>query len=160
MAPSRGRKCSCATVSGAPCRAWAVRDSDPPACAAHSSGAAHMPSPSLTAEPDLDPGVDRPAPATCHGDAAGATSVDIQAVIADLAAKQQALSRYIDECLASGGTAVQDMARLLALHSQNAARLGRLLRDKQALLGSAGDDWNQVISQALDELATEWGLSL
>jgi len=135
-APSR--KCSHTTASGMPCRAWAVRGSDPPLCSAHAAGA-------------------RTAP---DGDAGPSATPNILDVIADLAAKQQSLSRYIDECLAAGDTAVPDVTRLLALHSQNAARLGRLLRDKQALMPGTDDARKAIVYEALDELAKEWGIEL
>lgn len=142
MAHAPSRKCSRTTASGRPCRAWAVHGSDPPACAAHAGSSPPVP----------DRGPDSaPEPAV---------TLDILDVIADLAAKQLCLSRYIDECLAAGDTAVPDLTRLLALHSQNAARLGRLLRDKRALLPDADDERTAAISQALDELSEEWGVEL
>jgi hypothetical protein len=99
----------------------------------------------------------------------------IQDLIQDLVGKQQALSNLIDQLLAeeevegppgeSRGPGprplwVQDLARLMALHSQNAARLGRLLRDKRAISGEAADGIAGAISLALDELANEWGIEL
>ena len=89
----------------------------------------------------------------------------IQDLVHDLVAKQQALSTLIDRLLAEeagspGTLLMQDLARLMALHSQNASRLGRLLRDKRALSGEAADGIAGAISQALDELSTEWGIDL
>jgi hypothetical protein len=89
----------------------------------------------------------------------------IAGVIADLAAKQQCLSAFIDDLLrlaAASPEAVpaRDLTHLLALHGQNATRLGRLLRDKRALSGEAADGLSSAISQALDELSTEWGIEL
>ncbi len=52
------------------------------------------------------------------------------------------------------------MARLLALHGQNASRIGRLLRDKRALSGASADGILGAIGQALDELSTELGVPL
>jgi hypothetical protein len=138
MASAQSRKCSHTTASGEPCRAWAVRGSDPPACAAHAGRTSSLPA--LAADLPADP--------------------DILDVIGDLAAKQQFLSRYIDECMAAGDTAIPVLIRLLALHSQNATRLGRLLRDKQALLPNAEDERTAAIYQALDELSEEWGIEL
>ena len=89
----------------------------------------------------------------------------IQDLVGDLMAKQQALSTLIDRLLAEearspGTLSMQDLARLMALHSQNASRLGRLLRDKRALSGEAADGFAGAIGQALDELSTEWGIDL
>lgn len=75
----------------------------------------------------------------------------IDEVIADLATKQAQLSAFIDTCLAEGRDLLA-LVRLFALHGQNATRLGRLLRDQQALSGEAADGIHGAIAQALDEL--------
>jgi hypothetical protein len=88
------------------------------------------------------------------------TDADVLAtVIRDLAVKQQALSELIDRCLADDQLSPGDLGRLMSLHSQNAARLGRLLRDKQSL-GNDSDAIAAVVHQTLDELGAEWGLEL
>jgi hypothetical protein len=165
-------KCSHFTRSGAPCQAWAVRGSSPPRCPAHGGQPAQAPAAPAGAEADI-----------------------IAGIIADLAAKQQRLSVYIDGLLGAAagrpdppfvpshvvspehregaardptlvptagreGVPLRELAHLLALHSQNAARLGRLLRDKRALSGEAAEGLSSAIDQALDELATEWGIDL
>lgn len=84
----------------------------------------------------------------------------IAAVIADLARKQQRLSQLIDHYLAGDEPSVRDLARLLALHGQNASRLGRLLRDQQALSDPVTDELSQAIDFALDQLSAEWGVEL
>jgi hypothetical protein len=86
-------------------------------------------------------------------------------LVLDLVAKQQALSALIDRCLAGedGGSdpvATRDLARLMALHSQNAARLGRLLRDKRALTGEESGSLAAAMDEALDALSAEWGVDL
>ena len=106
-----------------------------------------------------------PAPAGAGDDlrplVAEATNGElIGAIVLDLLAKQDRLSRYIDTCLGDQKTPVPDLARLLAIHSQNAARLGRLLRDKRALSDRAADAMTAAIDQALDELSAEWGIEL
>jgi hypothetical protein len=164
------RKCSQTTLDGRPCQAWAVRGSDPPACAVHAGSRPSDPPPDalpVSHRPDVDAGgmsagsiaslINRAGIEAALDTVAG---TDIGAVIADLAAKQQRLSRYIDDRLAAGDTSVQDMARLLALHSQNASRLGRLLRDQQALGGEAAYSLQHIIDLALDGLAEEWGIEL
>jgi hypothetical protein len=89
----------------------------------------------------------------------------IHDLVRDLVAKQQALSTLIDRLLAEeaqspGTLSVQELGRLMALHSQNASRLGRLLRDKRALSGEVVDGMANAINQALDELSSEWGIEL
>ncbi|MGD8491253.1 MAG: hypothetical protein PVG54_14420 [Anaerolineae bacterium] len=84
----------------------------------------------------------------------------IAATIADLAVKQQRLSALIDHCLEKDAPSLRELVRLLALHGQNASRLGRLLRDQQALSDPAADELSQAIDLALDELSAEWGVEL
>jgi hypothetical protein len=89
----------------------------------------------------------------------------IEDLINDLVAKQQALSALIDgfleeEVQSPDSLSVQALGRLMALHSQNASRLGRLLRDKRALSGEAADGIAAAMAQAMDELRNEWGVAL
>jgi len=84
----------------------------------------------------------------------------IDAIIADLAAKQARLSAYIDEVVENDRATHSEIARLMSLHGQNAARLGRLLRDRQALGGTALDELAAAVNQALDELSEELCIDL
>ena len=103
-------------------------------------------------------------PASCQpptGAGPGGDGEVIQRLVHDLLAKQQALGALIDRCLAEeerrpGALPLQELAGLLALHSQNAARLGRLLRDQRALSGDAADGISGAISQLVDEIGSEW----
>jgi hypothetical protein len=83
----------------------------------------------------------------------GLASID--EVINDLLAKQERLSALLDTTEEVG-----DLIKLFALHSQNASRLGRLLRDRQALNETPTEGLLAVIDQALDELSRELGLEL
>jgi len=49
---------------------------------------------------------------------------------------------------------------LVSLHSQNAARLGKLMLNKKALEKDAEDPFQQALNEVLDELEEELGLSL
>ena len=131
------RHCTATKRDGTPCRAWAVRGSDPPRCAAHGGRRA----------PESDP---EDIPDT------------IDSVIHDLASKQRKLSDYINTYTEEHeeNLAVRDLARLFQIHGLNASRLGRLLRDQRALSGEATDGIAGAIAQALDELATELGTDL
>jgi hypothetical protein len=82
----------------------------------------------------------------------------IDDVVQDLAARQAALSGYIEQELSA--LTLDEMVTLLRVHGQNASRLGRLLRDKRALSGEAADGISGAIAQALDELSTELGVEL
>jgi len=141
------RRCGALTRQGLPCRAWAMRGSNPPRCRAHQPPAPG-PSQALTASEGRP--MDAPVSATpAVGRQSPAPTID--EVIADLAAKQVQLSAFIDACVAEGRDLLA-LVRLFALHGQNASRLGRLLRDQRALSGEAADGVRGAIAQALDEL--------
>lgn len=121
--------CTALTRAGAPCRAWAVPGSDPPRCATHGSA----------------PQTDRSAPT--HGDYA---QVSLDDLIADLDGRIRELSGYIDRLDLAAEPGLY--ARLVGLHGQLCSRLGRLLRDRQALGGEA-DGLQAAIDEALDLVA-------
>lgn len=52
------------------------------------------------------------------------------------------------------------LARLAPLAFRGAQTVAQLLRDQRALSGAASDGIAGAIGQALDELATEWGVEL
>ena len=83
----------------------------------------------------------------------------IEGVISDLAERQARLTAYLEQVLAEGGDIVE-VAKVFALHGQNASRLGRLLRDRRALSGDSADGLLDAIGQALDEIGTELGMRL
>ncbi len=76
-------------------------------------------------------------------------------VIDDLLEKQARLSTLLDETEGVG-----NLARLFALHGQNASRLGRLMRDRHFVSGQSVDGLLEVIGRALDELSAELGIEL
>jgi hypothetical protein len=151
------RHCTATRADGTPCRAWAVRGTDPPRCAAHGGTAARIGAP---------PGNQN---ALKHGYYARTApggplrflppeEWTIETIILDLCIKQARLSRYIEEH--SADMSPGELASFLRIHGMNASRLGRLLRDKHALLGDADDAMNEIIREALKELNEEWGTDL
>ena len=153
------RPCTATRKDGNPCRAWAVRGSDPALCAAHGGGRRPVGPPQgnvnalrhgyYAARPRLPEG-DSPLPEDCT----------IDAVIDMLYHKQILLDDFIDQILAAGRPAIEELAHLLKIHGQNASRLGRLLRDRRGLSGDAADGISGAIAQALEELSTELGTQL
>jgi hypothetical protein len=138
--PAARRRCTAIRNDGQPCRAWAVRGRQPPRCTAHADqGGEELP---LALQPD-----------------AARDLTQIEQVIADLAERQAMLTEYIAAQVV-GGADIGDVARLFALHGQNASRLGRLLRDQQALSGESAGVLLEAIGQALDELSAELGIQL
>jgi hypothetical protein len=101
-------------------------------------------------------GKDEPAPADSQaGDKPLPT---INSVIRDLAERQRCLTAYIES--KQGELSAREIAALLGLHGQNAVRLGRLLRDRQALAGESTDAIVTAIEKALDKLAADWGVEI
>jgi len=140
------RKCSFRHRDGRTCRAWAIRGSDPPRCAAHQEdggpvGNKKRQSHGFQVQPVRD-------------------LRDIDDVVEDALVKQTQLSAFIEQKVAEGEMEVKEMAKLLALHGQNAVRIGRLLRDQRALSGKSADGLLEAIGAALDELSTELGIEL
>ena len=90
----------------------------------------------------------------------------IDDVIKDALDKQGRLSAILDNTADLDGAPLDsardlaDLAKLLAIHGQNASRLGRLLRDKRALSGESADGLLSALGTALDEIATELGITL
>jgi hypothetical protein len=157
---TESRHCTATCVDGRPCRAWAVRGSDPPRCGAHGGGRAPAGAPAgnqnarthgfyVQAPADGGNGHDRSrhAQEPCH----------IDAVIAGLYEKQQRLSRYIDRNM--DDLTPERLARFYQIYAQSCSRLGRLLRDREAL-GRCNHQMDPAIGQALDELGEEWGVDL
>ncbi len=140
------------TRAGTPCKAWAILDTDPPRCAAH-GGASAPPGAPVGNKNALKHGF--------YSATSGLTAEipDIDAVLADLYARQLAISEYLINAR-DEETTVDKLVPVFVLHGQNASRLGRLLRDKRALSGEAADGIAGAIAQALDELSTEFGVKL
>ena len=125
-----------------------MRGSDPPVCAAHAGRCGAQPG---------------NRNARTHGAYARPSGqhnlTTIEGVVQDLAERQARLTEFLERALAEGGDVIE-VARVFALHGQNASRLGRLLRDQRALSGGSADGLLGAIAQALDELSTELGVKL
>ena len=146
----KSRRCTAVCLDGTPCRAWAVRGTEPPRCSAHGGTAVRNEGEqrrldalrhACFAEPDL--------PKDCS----------IDAVIDAVFQRQVELETYLREVWDSD-IAPNEVAQLLRVHGQNAFRLGQLLRARRALAGEAGDGIAAAVSQALDELSSELGVDL
>jgi hypothetical protein len=151
------RRCTATCADGSPCKAWAVHGTSPPRCAAHGGTLARIGAPPGNRNALKHGYYARTAPG---GPLQSLPPEDwtIETIILDLCTKQTRLSHYIDEH--SADMSPDELARFLRLHGMNASRLGRLLRDKHALLGHADDAMNEIIRQTLNELNKEWGTDL
>ena len=92
-----------------------------------------------------------------HGAYEGQTKefTTIDDLIEDLMEKQARLSALLDRVMD-----VREAMMLVSLHSQNAARLGKLMPNKKALEKDAKDPFQEALYEVLDELEEELGLSL
>lgn len=144
-------RCTATRQDGHPCKAWARADTDPPRCAAHDPATPSPGAPTGNVNAVRHGFYQRPptaAPPT------------IDEIITDLAAKQARLSTLIELELQEDSGRIDNLAKLFALHGQNASRLGRLLRDRRALSGEAADGIAGAIAVALDELSNAFGIEL
>jgi hypothetical protein len=81
----------------------------------------------------------------------------IDEVIADLAARQAELSEFIDRHmgdLADEATA-RRLVRVLAIHGENATRLGRLMVAQKAFSEGWSEGIAAVITRALEDIEAE-----
>jgi hypothetical protein len=92
-----------------------------------------------------------------HGAYAGQTKkfTSIDDLIDDLMEKQSHLSALLDRVMD-----VREAMMLVSLHSQNAARLGKLMLNKKTLEEDAQDTFQETLNEVLDELTEELGLRL
>ncbi len=156
------RRCTATNSKGKPCKAWAMHDSD--LCAAHSGRTAKN---RQTHGSYARPAKSRPACGAKSRAACGERPLEtIDDVIADALDKQARLSAILDNTADVRGAPrdsardLADLAKLFAIHGQNASRLGRLLRDQRALSGESADGLLAALGTALDEIATELGITL
>lgn len=158
--------CTHTTANGAPCKAWAIKGHDPPACAAH-AGRAKPPLGNQNARSHgfyssaLDP--QELADLIAYGDD---MTLDDEIACARVALRRilalldnSNISSYEDPSDASPLTHA-DYARLMSLALQAARTIARLLRDQRALSGDAADGLVGALATALDELSTQWGIDL
>jgi hypothetical protein len=151
------RRCSALNPDGQPCRAWAVRGSEPPLCSAHGGhnvGAGAPPGNQNRRthgfySTAFDPGeVDRVL------DDDGFFHLD-----GEIACARIALRRVL-AYLASDDLSPLDYVKVASLAFQGVRTVARLLRDNQALGGQPSSELQAAIDAALDELGAEWGIDL
>ncbi len=145
--PARVR-CTHLTKAGRPCKAWAVRGSNPPACISHLSSASAEPgfySRTLTDEELAD--LVRHAAELTLDEEIACTRIAVRRTLEFLSEGRGALSEAV-------------FLRAAGLVFQGARTIARLLRDQQALLGGSTDQMKAVFDTALDALSAEWGVEL
>jgi hypothetical protein len=151
------RRCSALNPDGRPCRAWAIRGSDPPLCSAHAGrnvGAGAPPGNQNRRSHGFY------ATAFDPGEVAAALDDDtFFALQSEIACARIALRRVL-AYLVSDDLPPLDYLKVAALAFQGVRTIARLLRDNQALGGQPSSELQAAIDSALDELGAEWGIDL
>lgn len=140
------RQCLYLHPDGRGCRAWAMRDREPPRCAAHRFDG---------------------------GPAVGAPDGNKNRLVHGWYARPEKPILTIEDAVENLGEQLARSTAILAetndsevfikifnLHAQALTRLGHLLRDQRALSGDSADSLLDVIGVALDEISTELGIEL
>jgi hypothetical protein len=159
MSHNPSLRCSQTTRQGEPCRAWAVHDTDPPLCSAHSGRNVGAGAP---------PGNQN---RRTHGFFASAiTAEELARVTADanldleLLSARIALGRVMDLLVDTrtrgpkeAGLTPGDCIRLAELAFQGARTIARLLRERRVLAQLEADDaFTRDFCDALDALSDRW----
>jgi hypothetical protein len=141
------KKCTATTASGKPCKAWAIRGSDPPLCAPH-SGLTGAPKGNTNA---MTHGYYRrrvqPGEIDALYDGAGELDITHEAVL--LRVLLHRLASYLNDPDLPLEK-VKSIAPLIVSTSRALAYMQKQLPDPHAI------DWDA----ALDELSKEWGWEL
>jgi len=120
----RSTRCAAICADGSPCRAWAVRGTQPPRCAPHGGGRAPVGAPSGNQNARSHGYYVR-----CDIPAEGWT---LETLIADVAARHEGISGYLERLLADDQVAPADVPRPFALYAVSASRLKSFFCQRQA----------------------------
>jgi hypothetical protein len=151
------RRCSALTPEGQPCRAWAVRGSDPPLCSAHGGhnvGAGAPPGNQNRRTHGFYATAFDPGEVASALDPDGFFHLD-----GEIACARIALRRVL-AYLTRDDLSPLVYVKVASLAFQGARTVARLLRDNQALGGQRVDELQAAIDSALDELGAQWGIDL
>ena len=155
MEPDR-RRCSATTRSGEPCRRWAARDSNPPLCAAH-GGCGHPAAGPARGEAGASPGFYHPA--LLPEELEPSLRQSKLSLDEEIALARVCLLRVAEALTANGSLTPEQRIRLAALIFRGVSTVARLLRDRQAVAGDAGDSLSSAIDQAVDEVMSGLGVA-
>ena len=155
-------KCTADNASGRPCRAWAIRQTDPPLCSAHAGLNVGASAP-LGNQNRTEHGfygrllrngeladLERCSDQATLDDEIGLVRVTLRRVMTRL-------GRYD---LAQDDLTNEDLTKMAGLVMTGARTLARLLTAQRALSGRTPDSFLEAIGKALDELGPELGLQL
>ena len=164
-----GRPCSFTTKTGRPCRAWAVSDSEPPACSSHLRSSSGRNARGQARGGRLLPAAGEDALEAGFYDhtlsdeelADLVMYTDEQTLDDEIACTRIAVRRTL-EYLNQRPDSLSETESLRAagLVFQGAWTIARLLREQQALTGGSDSRFQDIMDAALDGLSEEWGIEL
>jgi hypothetical protein len=151
--------CSATTAAGNPCKAWAVRGTDPPLCSAHAGRNVGAGAP---------PGNQN---RRTHGyyarilaqefadfiDTGQELSLEEEIVCARILLRRLVTYLGADP---DNPPSLNQQHRATDLALQATRTIARLLRDQRAVTGDTADQFADVIGQALDLLGQDYGIDL
>jgi hypothetical protein len=145
------------------CRAWAIRDTDPPRCSFHR----HTPSPpdqnlnsKIQNTQSLKSKIKNSQSPTPPYDLEDIANLLLQVSDRPLDAEITTVRTTVRETMLRLREQLEpaEFARIARLVFSGANTIANLLRAQRALSGQSADGLAGAIAQALDELSTEWGL--
>ena len=175
------RPCSYRTKAGRPCRAWAVRGSDPPACSFHlrargrgqasslpradsarGEGGQGNPKDWLLLEDEEIPEAGFYRRTLSEEELADLVCYAAEETLDDEIACTRIVVRRMLEFLnqAPGSMSQSEFLRAAGLVCQGARTTALLLREQKALTGGEYSRLQEIFDAALDALSEEWGMEL
>lgn len=140
-------KCTSEKANGEPCRAWAVRGTDPALCAAHGGAAARIGAPRGNKNAEK------------HGaySSEGGPALDLRDRIGRLDRRLLRLDAFIDRMEERGDLSVDELFKLYELHARMTARLGRLVAIQHKMEPGESSELLRAIDAALAEVGPKLG---
>jgi hypothetical protein len=144
------RCCNATCADGSPCRAWAVRGSDPPRCAPHGGGASPVGAPRGNENARTHGFYARVGGTPVPGDRTAESAED---TIVQLCATHMRIVRHIEEH--KHELPVPELAALCRLYSSNLSRLTRLVMERYSVgprpVAEFNDIFRAILSRHLAE---------
>lgn len=154
-------RCSERNANGQPCRAWAIRESNPPLCSTHAKRNAGAGAPRGNNNRQKHGFYGRVYTLEEIADLV-AYAAD-GSVVDELAATRVAIRRVLEKLTDKGPDEeleLEDYARLAALVFTGANTVARLLKAQRVLSGEAADSLAGAMGTVLSELGQELGIDL
>ena len=151
------RRCEATTAAGRPCRAWAVRDTEPPRCSAHAGRTTGAGAPDGNQNARTHGFYARTLTPAELADLVAAT--DLTTLEDEIAVTRVALRRLL-HLLHDEGASPEDILKVAPLVFKGTGRIARLLRDQRIISGAIVDDSLGAIAGALDLVSDELGVDL